>query len=66
MRMVVDLGDFDRSRWVNQTGQSGHPGNDHYLDQLDAWSKGRTFAWPFSSAAVGRSTEDALTLSPPP
>ena len=24
MRMVVDLGDLDHSRWVNQTGASGH------------------------------------------
>jgi penicillin amidase len=26
MRMVVDLSAFDRSRWVNQTGASAHPG----------------------------------------
>jgi len=64
MRMVVDLGGFDGSRWVNQTGQSGHPGNGHYLDQLDAWASGRTFAWPWSVEAVKATTEDTLVLTP--
>ncbi len=35
MRMVVDLGDLDRSTWVTVTGTSGHPASKHYADQLD-------------------------------
>ena len=54
MRMVVDLADLDRSRWVNQTGISGHPGDAHYDDQLDTWLDGGSYAWPFSRAAAVR------------
>ncbi len=64
MRMVVDLADLDRSRWVNLTGASGHPGDDHYADQTRAWSQGRTYAWPFSERAVTAATEDVLRLTP--
>ena len=64
MRMVVDLGDLDASRWVNQTGNSGHPFSSHYDDQIDAWLEGRTFAWPSSRKAVVNSTEDVLRLVP--
>jgi penicillin amidase len=64
MRMIVDLGSLDASRWVDQTGVSGHPFDRHYADQVDAWVAGRTFAWPFSVRAVRAVTEDELTLSP--
>ena len=64
MRMVVDLGDLDSSRWVNQTGNSGHPFSDHYDDQVEAWLDGRTFPWPSSRKEVVKSTEDTLTLVP--
>lgn len=64
MRMVVDLGDLDSSTWVNLTGTSGHPASDHYADQLPAWAEGRTFAWPFSSAATGADAAARLTLRP--
>ena len=48
MRMVVDLGDLDRSRWVNLTGESGHVGSAHYLDQTPLWIAGRTLPWAFA------------------
>ena len=64
MRMVVDLADLDRSRWVNLTGASGHPGDAHYADQTQAWAQGRTYAWPFSAAAVSAATDDVLRLTP--
>ena len=64
MRMVVNLGDLDASRWVNQTGNSGHPYDDHYVDQADAWVKNDTFPWPFSEKAVRDASGDELTLTP--
>jgi penicillin amidase len=66
MRMVVDLSALDRSSWVNQTGQSGHPGHANYDDQLDAWASGQTFEWPFTRAAVDRAAAQTLTLNPGP
>jgi penicillin amidase len=62
MRMVVDVGRFDRSRWINLTGASGHAYHEHYDDQLPLWAKGRTLPWAFGAKAVDRSTEDVLTL----
>ena len=64
MRMVVDLGDLDASRWVNQTGASGHPFSDHYDDQTQAWLAGETYPWPSTRRAVEESTEETLTLVP--
>lgn len=65
LRMVVDLANFDDSRWVNQTGQSGHPGHENYADQLKAWQRNRTFPWPFSEAAVQETSKRTLALRPP-
>ncbi len=64
MRMVVNLGDLDASRWVNQTGNSGHPYDDHYVDQADAWVRNETYPWPFSEKAVRAGAGDELTLTP--
>jgi penicillin G amidase len=64
MRMVVNLGDLDASRWVNQTGNSGHPYDGHYVDQADAWVKNETYPWPFSQKAVRDGSGDELTLTP--
>jgi penicillin G amidase len=66
MRMVVDLSALDRSTWVNQTGQSGHPGQANYADQLDAWAGGEAFPWPFTRAAVDHAAAQTLTLAPAP
>jgi penicillin amidase len=65
MRMVIDVGDFDRSTWVNLTGASGHPLDGHYDDQLGAWRDGRSFAWPFTEAATRRAADDEQRLVPP-
>ncbi|MGL4174012.1 MAG: penicillin acylase family protein [Actinomycetota bacterium] len=64
MRMVVDLADLDQSTWVNLTGSSGHPGDSHYDDQIDAWLIGRSFPWPFTAQAVAASTKERLVLRP--
>jgi len=64
MRMVVDLGDLDGSRWVNLTGESGHAFDAHYTDQTDLWARGETLPWPFSRTVVDAATEHTLTLRP--
>lgn len=64
MRMVVDLADLDASRWVNSTGQSGHPYNAHYDDQIEAWAANESFPWPFSPKAVAAAKEVELVLKP--
>ena len=52
MRMVVDLADLDRSRWIQLSGSSGHAYHEHYADQLPLWAAGRTLPWAFGDEAV--------------
>jgi penicillin amidase len=65
MRMVIDLADLDNTRWVNQTGQSGHAYHEHYGDQIDAWRDGRYFPWPWTADAVDDAAAYELSLVPP-
>ncbi|MDQ3155176.1 MAG: penicillin acylase family protein [Actinomycetota bacterium] len=64
MRMVVDLANLNRSRWIQLTGNSGHAFHRNYVDQTEMWLKGETMPWAFTRAAVDKSTEDTLTLRP--
>jgi len=65
MRMVVDLSDFDKSRWINLTGVSGHAFTSNYTDQTDLWLKGETLPWAFSKGAVEAKREHTLTITKP-
>jgi penicillin G amidase len=64
MRMLIDLGDLDASRWVNQSGVSGHAFNRHYDDQTGLWANQQL--WPFVSSrgAVEARTETRQELLP--
>lgn len=64
MRMVVNVGDWDKSRWINLTGASGHAFSAHYTDQTDKWADGDLLDWSFETNAVTKSTKDTLTLKP--
>jgi penicillin amidase len=64
MRMVVDLDDLERSRWVNLTGASGHVGSGHYRDQTPLWVKGDTLAWASGRDAVRTAAQHRLVLEP--
>ncbi|WP_240665779.1 penicillin acylase family protein [Agromyces sp. LHK192] len=64
MRMVVDLADFDRSRWINLTGASGHAFHPNYADQTPLWQDGELLAWPFTRDAVEAAAAATLVLRP--
>ncbi len=64
MRMVIDLDNLDRSRWIQLTGNSGHAFHPNYLDQAPLWADGKTLPWAFSAKAVKKATEKTLILSP--
>ncbi|WP_406476800.1 penicillin acylase family protein [Streptomyces sp. NBC_01615] len=64
MRMVVNLGDLDKSKWINLSGASGHAYSAHYTDQTDKWAKGELLPWVFSEKAVDKKTSDTLVLKP--
>jgi penicillin amidase len=64
MRMVVDLDDLERSRWIDLTGESGHVASGHYRDQSPLWVDGRTLPWAFDASAVDKATQHRLVLEP--
>ncbi|GGR05472.1 penicillin acylase family protein [Streptomyces aurantiogriseus] len=64
MRMVVNLDDLDKSKWINLSGASGHAFSAHYTDQTGKWAKGELLDWSFSKKAVDDSTSDTLVLKP--
>ncbi|MCX2183229.1 penicillin acylase family protein [Streptomyces sp. SKN60] len=64
MRMVVNVGDWDKSRWINLSGASGHAFDSHYTDQTEKWVKGELLDWSYGQAAVEATTRDTLKLEP--
>ncbi|MYS12684.1 penicillin acylase family protein [Streptomyces sp. SID4982] len=64
MRMVVNMADLDKSRWINLSGASGHAFSAHYTDQTDKWADGDLLPWSFSDKSVDGSTKDTLNLRP--
>ena len=64
MRMVVDMANLNRSRWIQLTGNSGHAFHSNYVDQTEMWFKGETMPWAFTKSAIDKTTEDTLTLKP--
>ena len=63
-RLTVDFSDLDNSTLNIVNGQSGNVFDEHYNDQWDAYYHGRTFALPFSAAAVQRAGVHHLRLEP--
>ncbi|MGV9303581.1 penicillin acylase family protein [Nonomuraea sp. NPDC003727] len=64
MRMVVDLADMDRSRWINLTGASGHAFHDNYWDQAALWADGRTTPMHSKLDSIRKAARYTLTLTP--
>ena len=63
-RMVVDVGAWDNSRFVNGPGQSGDPASPHYDDHAVAWSEGHHFPLLYSSEAIDAATVRRILLEP--
>lgn len=57
-RMVADAADPERSRWQQFTGNSGHPGSEHYDDLQPRWRDGLT------QPLAGEGPWRVLTLEP--
>ncbi|MER6410503.1 penicillin acylase family protein [Streptomyces humidus] len=64
MRMVVNLADLDKSKWINLSGASGHAFSAHYTDQTGTWADGELLDWSFSEKAVENGATDTLVLKP--
>jgi penicillin amidase len=64
LRMVVDVGDWDASRFSLPGGQSGNPLSPHYADQVNPWRRGEGIPMPFSDEAVATATQSTLFVVP--
>ncbi len=64
MRMIVDLSNLDASRWIQLTGNSGHPFHENYDDQLELWRTGKTISFRFDRKSIEAEATATLTFTP--
>lgn len=64
-RVVVDVGDWDRSVAMNAPGQSGMPNSPHYADLFEAWATDGSFPLLYSRSAVEAQLAYRFELRPP-
>jgi penicillin G amidase len=64
VRIVVDVGDWDNSQWINSPGQSGDPRSPHYGDLAPLWAKGEYVPMLYSEEAIKKVTEQRIVLAP--
>ncbi len=63
-RFTMDLSNIDGSTEDIVLGESGNPYSPYFRDQWDDYYNGRTFALPFTPAAVSANTQHTLRLLP--
>ena len=63
-RMIADLADWDASRAVHTTGQSGHAASPHYDDFIWMWLRGQYHPMLWSRPKVQAHAAHRLTLPP--
>lgn len=64
LRMRVDVGAWENSRWALVHGQSGNPLSPHYNDQIPAWVTNAGIPIAFGDDAVRRVTSPPQVLVP--
>jgi penicillin amidase len=64
LRLVVDVGAWQNSRFILAGGQSGNPLSPHYADQFPLWQRGEGVPIPWTEDEVRRATCATLELSP--
>ena len=64
VRMVVDVGAWDESRWINAPGQAGDLQARHGQDLAPIWAAGGYVPMVYGEAAVAAATEATWSLRP--
>lgn len=64
LRAVMDVGNWEASRWVLAGGQSGNPLSPHYDDMIDLWLRGDSVTIAWSPQSVRARAKNELTLLP--
>jgi penicillin amidase len=63
-RMVLDVGNWDESRFINAPGQSGDPRSPHYDDLAPLWAARRYLPLLYSRQAIDAAAELRISLVP--
>jgi penicillin G amidase len=64
MRFIATPPDWDLTRHVINTGESGNPQSPNWADQLNAWYSGNTPTFPFSKPAVEKAAKQKTIMTP--
>ena len=64
VRLVMDVGDWDKSVCINAPGQSGDPRTAHYRDLTGRWAAGDYVPMLYAKAAVDAVAERVITVVP--
>ena len=64
VRLVIDVGDWDRSLCINAPGQSGDPRSPHYGDLAPAWAAGAYVPLLYGREAVEGAARRRIELLP--
>lgn len=64
VRMVVDVGDWDKSVCINTPGQAGDPRSPYYGNLAPLWARGDYVPMLYSRQAVDEATEKRVVLNP--
>jgi penicillin amidase len=64
VRIVVDLGDWDKSVWMNSPGQSGDCRSPHYVDLAPLWANGEYVPMLYSRTLIDQFIEHRIQLLP--
>jgi penicillin amidase len=63
-RIVVDVGGWDASLFMNSPGQSGVPGSPRYSDLFEGWAANGAFPLLYTREKVEEATEERIVLRP--
>ncbi|KAA2212302.1 penicillin acylase family protein [Teichococcus oryzae] len=64
VRLVMDVGEWDRSLCMNAPGQSGDPASPHYADLAPLWARGEYVPLLYSRGAVDAMVTHRIRLQP--
>lgn len=64
IRLVMDVGNWDKSLCINTPGQSGDPASRHYGDLAPVWAAGEYVPLLFSPEAIETAAETLIELLP--
>jgi penicillin amidase len=63
-RQILDAGDWNRSKSMHPTGQSGHPSSQHYADFIQPWLDVHYHPMPWDRPQVEEASVEELFLKP--